>query len=471
MEKKDSLAYSSQIDILIEQCRADLVKKIQALVAIDSVESAALPGMPFGAGPAKALEQILADCRELGFATQNLDNYVGFADYGEGEPTLAVLSHVDTVPFGIGWTCDPLSGLVKEGRIYGRGTYDDKGPALTSLFALWIVKQLGLRPRGKIRLIFGANEETGMQDMVWYLKHQPQPDMAFSPDAPFPVINGEKGILDITLSCQIPESDVLFSIMGKGLAKHVPDAASVRLRLTDSQQETLRATIQAWPEEDIFTLLPQEDGSLLLQAHGVSSPATSPEKGRNAISILLDLLGRMDFLPAQWEDFVRTYNHYLGYDYTGKALGCASEDALGATLTLNVGELHYEDGIAKLMLHIRYPVLADFSRIEGAFSVMCGETGWSYAITRHMPAHYYPADSSLVTTLMNIFREETGLLEAEPKWMSGGTYARTLKNAVAFGPLFPGEPQRAHGPDEYVTIDSLLKAMRIYVRALIELGC
>ncbi len=460
---------TDSLERLVNGCRDSLVRDIQDLVRIKSVEEPREPGKPFGTGPANALACILKKCEEQGFRTTNLDNYVGFADYGEGDYTLALLTHVDTVPFGEGWTVDPLGGLLKDGKIYGRGSYDDKGPAVTSLYALSILKELGAEPKGKIRLIFGANEETGMMDMVYYLKHQPQPDLAFSPDAPFPVVFGEKGIMDLMLHCPLPSNNRLMELQGGTGEKKVPEKARAVLKLSIEEKRVLLEKEKSFQKD--LSITEDENGNCILSANGKSGSSASPADGENAISILMDFLQQLDYLDISFLKFIQDYNSVFGYDTTGSSCGCGFVDSLGSALTLNVAKLTTNDAGIDILLQIRYPVQCSGEDVQNAIQGTCKRKGWQCKQLRHSPAHYYPVESSLVKNLMKIYQEETGDLEVKPVWMSGGTYARSLKNAVAFGPLFPGEPQKAHGPDEYVTVESMQKAMRIYIRAMLDLGC
>ena len=174
----------------------ELLESLAALVRIPSVEGVPEEHAPFGREPARALHETLALCEKLGFRTGNMDDRVGWCEYGEGEEMVAVLGHLDVVPAGDGWTeTEPFSGEIKNGRIYGRGTMDDKGPMVAAIYALAALKDAGFAPSKRIRLLFGTNEETGCGDMSWYVSHGGElPVYGFTPDGEYPIINGEKGI-------------------------------------------------------------------------------------------------------------------------------------------------------------------------------------------------------------------------------------------------------------------------------------
>lgn len=186
----------------------ELLESLAALVRIPSVEGVPEEHAPFGREPARALHETLALCEKLGFRTGNMDDRVGWCEYGEGEEMVAVLGHLDVVPAGDGWTeTEPFSGEIKNGRIYGRGTMDDKGPMVAAIYALAALKDAGFAPSKRIRLLFGTNEETGCGDMSWYVSHDGElPVYGFTPDGEYPIINGEKGILNGTYSRKLHQT-------------------------------------------------------------------------------------------------------------------------------------------------------------------------------------------------------------------------------------------------------------------------
>ena len=186
----------------------ELLESLAALVRIPSVEGVPEEHAPFGREPARALHETLALCEKLGFRTGNMDDRVGWCEYGEGKEMVAVLGHLDVVPAGDGWTeTEPFSGEIKNGRIYGRGTMDDKGPMVAAIYALAALKDAGFAPSKRIRLLFGTNEETGCGDMSWYVSHGGElPVYGFTPDGEYPIINGEKGILNGTYSRKLHQT-------------------------------------------------------------------------------------------------------------------------------------------------------------------------------------------------------------------------------------------------------------------------
>ena len=188
-------ALNQKIDAYIAQNKEQLLKDIAALVAVNSVEGTPEEGAPFGAGPRAALDKTLELAAGMGFATRNCENYIGYAELAGKDPEkyLATICHVDVVPVGNGWTADPFTMRIQDGWLLGRGVADDKGPMVATLYALKFLKEQGYELRYPIRALAGTNEETHMQDVDYYLKNYPAPAFCFTPDAEFPVCNGEKG--------------------------------------------------------------------------------------------------------------------------------------------------------------------------------------------------------------------------------------------------------------------------------------
>lgn len=176
----------------IEELREEIIKSTQDLVKIKSVEEEAKEGKPFGEGVAKTLDRALEISSELGFKTVNMDGYVGYAEYGEGEDYVAVLAHLDVVPEGDGWIHPPYGAEIHDGKMYGRGTMDDKGPIMSALYGLKAIKDLKLPLSKKVRIIFGTDEETGSEDIAYYLQREKAPIAGFTPDAEYPIIYAEK---------------------------------------------------------------------------------------------------------------------------------------------------------------------------------------------------------------------------------------------------------------------------------------
>lgn len=177
----------------VESLKDAFIESILEMVRIDSVEGAAAEDAPFGEGVKKALSCALDISGRLGFDTVNMDNYIGYAQYGRGEDYVCAIGHVDVVPVGEGWKQPPFSGYIENGTIYSRGVLDNKGPVMACLYGLAALKKLGIAAKHPIRIIFGCDEESGFEDLKYYLTKERPPVYGFTPDCKYPVVYSERG--------------------------------------------------------------------------------------------------------------------------------------------------------------------------------------------------------------------------------------------------------------------------------------
>jgi len=461
---------------VIDDYRNEIIQTIQDFVKIKSVEECSEEGKPFGEGPYNALVYALNIGRKLGFKVENFDGYAGHAEYGEGNEIVGILVHVDVVPEGDGWTYPPFGGEIHDGKIYGRGSYDDKGACIAALYALKAVKNSGLTLGKKVRIIFGANEESGMADIPHYLNKNREPDVVFSPDSPFPVVYGEKGILDLIFSKEINKKHGKFSIEsieGGDIPKKIPDFCNVIINLSKQDKPNLMSIVARYSEKKGAKVeLIEKRDKICIKYMGKSAWAISPDNSDsdNAISGMMEFLEYLCLPDGDLKDFVQFYNERIGYTIYGEGMGCAFQDDISTPLTFCPTIINYDGETVKMHVHIRYPIKTKFEELMAKIKNTLSAYSIEIEIERHSKPHYISEYSFLVRTLMNIYREETGDYNIKAITMAGGTYARTLKNAVAFGPLFPNEKQVAHEVDEYLCIDSIIRATKIYARAIYKLA-
>lgn len=463
-----------------EKRKASFVEKAKQFLSIPSVHdpSSVEQGAPFGRPVAEALHYILKLCEASGFHTKNVDGYAGHAEYGSGEDIIGVLCHVDVVPPGDGWTSDPFQPEIRDGKLYARGAIDDKGPTMAAVFALKIIKELGLPLRKRVRLIFGTDEETG--DWVGirkYFAEEPMPVMGFAPDANFPLIVAEKGILNCHLvqppgASKTARADgwTLHSFVAGNRVNMVPDRAEARL-IGDGDVFGVKERFQSYLMEHHMQGYAEEFNDYLrLKVKGVSHHGMEPHKGLNAGLALARFLNILD-LDERGHQFIDLVKDCFVDSFFGEKLGIACEDDVTGKLTVNVGTFAYaHDQSAKLGLNIRYPQTVSADRLLAALTAKVKRYGYDIAndVTDQVP-HYVDRQHPLVQTLKRVYEEQTGE-KAELLAIGGGTYGRALKPGVAFGPLFPGEEETAHQKDEYANIDSLTRAMAIYAQAIYELA-
>lgn len=451
----------------IEENRAALLADLQEALRINSVMGEPEPGMPFGPGPAKALQAMLDLGTRLGGTAQNFDNYAGHIDFGEGEETLGILGHVDVVPAGDGWVCDPFSGEVIDGKLYGRGIIDDKGPTIVCLYAIKILRELGLPLRRKIRVILGANEETNWDCVDHYFNtlKMPQPDLAFTPDAEFPVTYAEKGILQYTLSLPCAGD---WGLAGGNAFNSVAESAQVRLPA--ACQEALAASCAAVEQKTgcQCSIQPQ-DGALLLTVQGKSAHAARLEGGINAISCLMAVLQPLE-LPAELAAVRDFYCAKIGLALYGENLGITCRDDISGPSTFNVGQMQMENGQVVFSIDQRLPVIADMEQYQEKLAAALEGTPARLEISSVTPALYIPQDHFLVKTLMEVYKDVTGDTNAQPLVDGGATYARACQNCVAFGALLPDQENLMHYKNEHICLDKLDQWLAIYLEAIYRLA-
>lgn len=442
-----------------------LLKTLQESIQIPSVHGPAAEGAPYGAEVRKSLDHILSVAEGLGFDTVNMDGQVGWCEYGAGEEMVAVLGHLDVVPAGDGWSFDPWGGEIRNDRIFGRGTMDDKGPSVAALYALAALRDSGLPVSKRIRLLFGCNEETGSQDMKYYLAHGGEvPVMGFTPDAEYPVINGEKGIINVTFSRNYTQSGPLKlrGFQGGTAANVVPAAACAQLECSaELAAEILKIQIPN------VTFSRTEYG-ILAQAEGVSAHGSTPWQGENAVGRLVLALDALPF-EGELKEVIHFLAEKLGMEVDGRSAGIYLEDDVSGCLTLNWGTLNADEASLSMIINYRYPVTKTYEDCAPAFMKLFADAGFTVSHELHKAKLYVPADSPLIRKLLKVYKDYTGI-DGKPLSIGGGTYAKMLPNIVAFGPIFPGDEVREHKPDEFIEIPKLMKNAQIIASAMYEMA-
>ena len=439
----------------------EVVKEIQNAVRVKSVKEAPLPGMPFGEGPAKALDHFMELAKKLGFKAEKFDNYAMHIDMGEGKETLGILAHVDVVPEGDGWTYPPYSGTIADGKIFGRGTLDDKGPAIISLFAMKAIADAGIKLNKKIRMILGADEESGSACLKYYFGElkMPYPDIAFTPDSSFPVTYAEKGMVRVKIKKKFNTlQDIV--IKGGNAFNSVPNEAHGVIPVDMLGEVKNKNKVEFEREGNTYKVF-----SAGIPAHGAY-----PSKGYNAVSALFEVLKDIEVKNEELKGLVTFFDKFIKMETDGKSFGVKCTDGETGELTLNLGKMSLENNELEICLDMRVPVKIELDKIEETIKKNTEDYGYDFELYSKTKPLYVPKDSFLVSTLMNIYKELTGDNDAQPVAIGGGTYAKHAKNAVAFGALLPDQEDRMHQRDEYLEISKIDKLLQIYVEAIYRLA-
>ena len=462
----------------LDDCRDEMASSLSRLVSIPSIARADGGEHPFGEPVQQAFEAMLGMAVDEGFLPCNLDNYGGHFDFpGKGEGILGIIGHLDVVPEGDGWDFEPFGGEIVDGFVCGRGTMDDKGPVIACFYAMKALKACGFVPEKTVRVILGLDEETRWEGMRHYVAFADSlPDIGFTPDADFPVVNGEMGILVFDIARKFGRTSgkglELRSITGGTAPNCVADhARAVILDTAGHGYDEIRAYLSEVRESRGWDLNFKGVGkSLEITVRGKTAHGSKPHLGENAISILMEVLGHLNFLSDETTDFVRFYNDHIGFDFHGEQMGCALEDEPSGKLIWNVGMIDFDQKSARLTINVRYPVTADADQVyEGVMSVLDPHDLGIIKVNHQAPI-YVPEDSPMVQTLMDIYRRQTGDEDSAPMVIGGGTYARSMDNIIAFGARFPDQPALEHQPNERISIDTLVRLARIYAETIVRLA-
>ena len=408
---------------------------------------------PFGENIQKALEYMLNLAKEDGFVTKNVKNYAAHAEFGEGKDILGILCHLDVVPTGDGWTNQPFDPVVVDGKLVARGASDDKGPTIAAYFALKLLKESGFQPRKRVRIIFGTDEETGWRGIDEYFKTEEMPTIGFAPDASFPLIYGEKGFLSFDITGKTEDTQLLTFNAGDRY-NVVPDYASCTLNVDLSEQFQQYLTFNGFHGE--------VEGNKYV-VHGKRAHAMQPNLGVNAAFILAQFLNEHIDNP-----FIKYINKNLSFDHLGEKLNIDHYDEEMKEFTMNPAIFEYENKAFRIGINCRYPLGWDKESAKINIEASVKKYHFKLQYISEKPVHYVSKDEPLVQTLLEAYRKYTND-DTEPITIGGGTYARSLTKAVAFGPNMPGRKDVAHQVDEYIMIEDLLIATAIYMEAIYQL--
>lgn len=418
-----------------------MLQTIKELVSIPSVTDGKSDGdMPFGKEVYKALKYVLGLCDSFGFRTKNCGNYLGWAEIGQGDELMGILCHLDVVPPGSDWDYDPFDCTLVDGKVYGRGVMDDKGPAVAAIYAMKDILDSGKQLNKRVRIIFGCQEETGdWIDMDYYKDHEEIPTFGFTPDADFPTIYGEKGILMVQLSMNKTDAGFVH-IKGGEAPNMVPDSA-------------------------VATVVDNHGKELSLSAKGSAAHGSTPEDGENAISKLMESISKTH-AKCKFADF---YNKLIGFSLNGDKMGCNLVDEASGPLSFNVGMIGMDESSAFIKVDIRFPVTMKKENVIELIENKVKDWGIRVSEITSMKPVYMDKNGPVISKLMEAYKEVTND-DAVPQVMGGGTYARAMDNIVAFGPVFPGRECTEHQKNEYIYLDDLEKAREIYKVAIEKLA-
>ncbi len=439
----------------INSYKEEMISSIIESVKIPSVIDESSKDYPFGKEIDNALVNILDLCKSLGFETVYKDGYYGYAQIGQGDELIGILGHLDVVPEGdlSEWKHHPYEGVVEDGKLYGRGTQDDKGPTIAAIYAVKALMDLGVEFNKRVRFIFGTDEENLWRCISKYVENNEEiPHYGFTPDSKFPMINAEKGLLQALL---ISNNKSEVNLKLGNAFNSVPDKANYN----DIRLDEVKAELDKLGYEYINV-----EGGISVVGTGIHSQVSDSKSAKNAISRLCIALNNIG-INSDSIDFIAKV---IGEDANANNIVKDCKDDVSGNLTFNIGKLELTEDKQVISVDIRIPVTFDKETVVNNLIKKASEYNLTYKEYDWLKSIYVPADNFLVKTLRKVFEEETGF-DSTPLSSGGATYARALDNCVAFGSVFPNREKTEHQPNEHIIIEDLIKASEIYGLSVYEL--
>ena len=473
--KQTYLELLKKADAWIEEHKEEFISELRGLVRIPSISRAAeaQPGAPFGPECRRVLDEMMERGRHYGFDVQDHDGYAVSVSMGDPADSIGMIAHLDVVPVGDGWVYPPfdVTHLPEHDALIGRGVGDDKGAAVTGLFAMRLLRELNWPLRHGLRLIGGGSEETGMQDMKYLVDNEiPFPKISLVPDAAFPVNYAQKGSVDADLTMECKGN--LIQLDAGSVRNVIPDLAecTVAVALCDVQKAMDRLDSEL---KQKITIEACAEGTKIA-AHGRAGHAASPDNCVNAITLLTEALCSMEILEGSCKKAIKEAAE-LTADGFGISEGVAYEDEESGKLTLVYGVVHLKDGVLMLSVDCRYSVTLKKDDLSRRMQANWLERGFDIARFDATEPFYLPKTDPRVVALQELYKEVTGR-DDEPYSMGGGTYSRIAPNALSFGPglrgvehdmsFLPEGHGGGHGRDEVIFMQDVLKGFKIYAVAL-----
>lgn len=456
---------NDKIQEYIYSNKNDILTTLARLIEIPSVKGEPCDGAPFGKEPKRALDEMLKICAEMGFPSENCFDIVGTADLcpDGAETALGILCHLDVVPCQPeNWATDPYKLTEKNGILYGRGVIDDKGPAVSALYAMKCIKDLGIPLKKGVRLIFGTDEENGSEDMEIYTSRAKLPPNVFTPDGSFPVINVEKGMMRSSF-CGRYESGAVRCFHGGSIPNAVPDKAYAEVSVPLGDVQKAIATDKSGA---VFST--ESIGEYVcITACGRSAHASTPESGINAVTALVSLLNRLE-LDGEQAEILRGLQRIFPFGETnGASVGLKASDKTGAT-TLVFSIFDMENGECKGTVDVRFPTCLDLKTVETKEREAFASVACEFNSYMGDEPHCVDEESEFVQALLRVYERVEGE-KGECIAIGGGTYVHNIKGGVAFGAERGDTDYHMHGANEFIPLDELLRDAVLYANAIIEI--
>ena len=440
----------------IEENTQNMIDELSQLVGINSEYSD--DEKPFGSNNKKVLEKAIELMDKKGFKTQNVDYFACYGEIGEGDKTIGLVAHLDVVPVGEGWNSDPFKLVVKDGRMYGRGTSDDKGAAIASMYAMKYLKDTNYPLKKKVRLILGCNEETGSACIKHYVEKYGSVDMGFTPDGNFPGIYAEKGMVGGTFESK---NSKIIDIKGGEATNIVCKKVECVVPLNSFNEDKFKKFL----DDNSVEYSISNDENTKIVVRGVSAHASTPDLGVNAINYLYEALYNADF-----NDSLTDYFHeYIGLTLHGEKMGFEALKDEETNTSFNLGVVSKENDVIKTTLDIRFPVKTTYDKCNELLNKAINDNN-KFVIRSEINPLYFDKELPMIKAMDKAYRDVTGDTQAKMQAIGGGTYAKSMDNIIAFGCEFQDDDNHIHDANESLEIEKFKKQVEIYVEAIKNLN-
>lgn len=447
-----------------------MVKDIAYLVEVPSIRdlSTVSQQAPFGKDIRTVFDRFIEIAKRENFHVEDFDGYAMHVEEGEGEEIVGILGHLDVVPVYDEdmWGSDPFKLSEREGYLYGRGVNDDKGPVIGCLYAMKILREMGVKFKRKVRLILGGAEETTWECMNHYFKKNPQPVAAFSPDGNFPIVNGEKGILYYSLKkkCETINDRKYNLVKVTSIEENGFVCSYVKAVFETSDKEGLKNLLSN------HSNLYEEDGKIVVEYKGDRALSRNPDRAYNSVFNFAKDLENIDSLNSKGICFSHILNKYFTDAIHGEKVDLYIKDEDMGLSTLCVMNINYDEEGFMINFDYRYPKGISKDVILNKFNDIADLEKVDIDIFKDMNLLYVNPNHELIKELGKSYKE---VFHEEPQLLSKGaaSYARVLENGVAFGPTIEGDKPNSHEADENIRIETLFKAIEVYLYAIYKLAC
>jgi len=460
-----------KIDAWFDKNTDALISDLDKLVAINSVRGKSEDGAPYGIESRAVLSLAQSMLEERGFGVDVFEDMMITADYGPTPPLLGILAHLDIVAVGEGWELDPLKVTIKDGNIYGRGVIDNKGPSVAAMYALYCVRDLFPELNNGVRIILGSGEETGFEDVKQYLKKNTPPPNVFTPDAEYPVVNIEKGRFMPVFGAKWEKNSTLpriVSITGGKTPNVLPNHSEATIEGI-SIEDAEKFCREFSEKTGVKMSVKDEGGMLSITAEGVAAHASLPERGNNAQTALIEMLVAMPFAKSTGFEYLCKLNRLFPHgDNHGASLGIDMRDDIAGRITVNFGVLRFSELEFSGTFDSRTPACADDVDLFEMTKKALKREGINVTYHEITGCHHTPEDSDFVQKLLRLYEEYTGK-PGECTSMGGLTYVHDIPGGVAFGCAMPGDDNKAHGVNEYISKEQLITSAKMFTQAIIDM--